>query len=293
MTTAVTAMLDLARLMGDLIEDTATSGSNTTIVGTNLSGFPEASVDNAFTRGTAFVVTTTDGLAPQSEVVAITGYASTGYGTVTVGGFSGATVVGAGDTFGVTKIPRGELYAALNSALRDMGGVPAEDVSLTTAAATRSHTIPAAAKADLRQVWIAQRTSEPYDWEEQHHWGQRRVSTYDLVWPFQPISGYKIKLVYVAPHATLTTPTAVLDDVVPYDYLQWRAAYHHYRLRLHYPGKDEKRWTGLMNEAAEYAAQALRKHPVRLPQSTTRLWFTEEQDTGVGASISTADVATA
>lgn len=293
MTIAFTALLDLARTVGQVIEGTATTGTTTdSVVCSSLPNYPDASVDNAFALGTLFLITDAagTGVAPENETARITAYsASTGTLTLTAGDLSAAPA--SGDYFGVTKISRHELFQALNAALRDLGPVPSEDVSLTTAGSTRAYTIPAAAKGDLRQVWIAQHTAEPYDWEEIHHWYQRHnTATYDLVFPFQPPSGYLIRLVYVAPHATLGADADVINDSVPLDYLNWKAAAHHYRLRLHYPGKDANRWTGLMNEAAEYAAQAKRSHVMRLPPSTTKMGYFEEEDLTTGPHITTEDV---
>ena len=295
MTTAFEAMLQLARLVGLLIEDKATGGSTTTIVCSNLFTLPDTSLDNALNGGTAFVVTDAGGAgaAPENESARITGYtAATGTVTLATGDLSAAA--GAGDMFGVTTVPRYQLYQCLNAALRDLGSVPSEDTSLTTAAATREYTIPAAAKRDLRQVWVASRTERPYDWYEIYCWEQRQnTSTYDLVFKEQPAAGYLIRLVYCAPHAALDDDADTINDLVPLDYLIWKAAYHHYRQRLHATGKDDKRWTGLMNEAAEYASQALVRHPIRLPQYTTRLWAAPEPSTAGGPHLTTEEIETA
>ncbi|MBM3147194.1 MAG: hypothetical protein FJ000_04775, partial [Actinobacteria bacterium] len=258
MTTAFDAMLDLARILG-MTEDVATGGSSTTIVCSNLRNWTDLSVDDALNGGTAFIITDAGGLsaAPENETARITDYVeSTGTVTVASGDFSAAPA--AGDVFGVTPVPRFEMYQALNAALRDLGSIPQEDATLTTAAATREYTIPAAAKKDLRQVWTATRTSRPYDWLERFNWYRRNdTATYDLVFPEQPASGYLIRLVYTAPHAQLKAASTAINNAVPADYLAWKGAYHVYRQRLHRTGKDDKRWTGLMNEAAEYANQAL------------------------------------
>lgn len=290
MTTAFDVMLDLARVLG-LTEDVATGGSSTTVVCSNLINWPDLSVDDALNRGTAFIIADSAGAgaAPENETARITDYtASTGTVTVATGDFSAAPA--SGDTFGVTAVPRYELYQSLNAALRDLGYIPQEDISLTTAASTREYTIPAAAKKDLRQVWTATRTSRPYDWDERHFWYQRdATSTYDLVFREQPATGYLIRLVYTAPHAKIDADSDTINDVVPLDYLVWKAAYHIYRQRLHHTGKDDKRWTGLMNEAAEYASQALIKHPIKLPYYTLKMWGSPEPSDG-GASITTEEV---
>lgn len=292
MTTAFDAMLALlARVLG-CTEGVATGGSSTTIVDSDLGG-----TDDEWTSGTAFIITDGGGAgaAPENETARITDYAST-TGTITVasGDFSAAPA--SGDTYGVCKVPRYRLYQALNNALRDLGPVPFEDdTSLDTAASTKRYTLPAAAKRDLRQVWVARRTSAPFDWEEQHNWYviQNR-STYDLMFREQPVASRDIRLVYVGPHATLDADADTINDAVPLDYLAWRAAFWEYMWRSQQQGRDPERWVGLMNMAAEYASQALQKHPIILPAYSPRHYLSEEPTTELpdGATIKTADVAT-
>src|SRR5574343_1794055 len=98
MTTAFDAMLQLARLVGLLIEDKATSGSTTTIVCSNLYTLADTSLDNALNGGTAFVVTDAGGAgaAPENESARITGYTAAA-GTVTLATGDLSAAVAAGD----------------------------------------------------------------------------------------------------------------------------------------------------------------------------------------------------
>lgn len=281
-------MLALARHAGPTVEGYASGGSTTTIINAGFGLVPEGKVDDAFNLGTAFVVTDAGGAgaAPQGELQSILDYdASTGTVT-TAGAFTAA--VAASDYVALTTVRRDLLYSAVNNALRDAGRLPAEDVSLTTAASTREYTIPSAAKGDLRQVWIAGKTSRPYDFEECHYWRQvRNKSTYDLEFQYQPPSGYPIRLVYCAPHTTVSGYSNSIQDIIPLDWLTWRSAYHLYRWRLHQEGRDDKKWTALMNEAAEYAAQI--KPQIKLPPRTPRYWLTPDVSDG-GAHIETEEI---
>jgi hypothetical protein len=290
MTTAFDVMLGVARQAGPLIEGVATGGGTTSIADTALTSVPEATIDDTFNKGAAFLITDAGGVgaAPEGEIARVTDYVAA-TGTLTVATFTAA--VAAGDLYGVTAIPHYLLLQTINNALRDLGGLPAIDTSLTTAAAQREYTIPAAAKKDLRQVWIQQSTTRPYDFEMDHYW---RVvpnqSTYDLEFKYQPASGYTIRLVYCAPHAAIVSGATAIADAVPLEYAVWRSCYYVYRWRLHQEGRDDKKWTALMNEAAEYAEKY--KPRVQLPTYTTKYWMTPEAPTD-SVPITTADIPTA
>ena len=292
MTTLFDAMLALARNAGPCIEGVATSGSSTNVTDSNLSKIPEASTDGVFNQGTVFIITDAGGAgaAPEGETARVTAYVGgTGSLTLVSGDLSAAAA--AGDVYGVTVVRRDLMIQAINNALRDAGRLPAENTSLTTAAATREYTIPAAAKHDLRQVWIATRKSRPYDFVEYRYWRQiRNKSTYDLEFLDQPPSGYTIRLVYGAFHSRVTADSDTIQDIIPLDWLTWRSSYHLYRWRVHQEGRDARLWTTLMNEAAEYAAQL--KPTIRLPHYTTRYNMTPEPRDR-SARIDTAEIPTA
>jgi hypothetical protein len=296
MTIAFDIMLSVARQL-DITEGVATGGSSTTIVDTTLLGVVEGLADDEFNGGTAFIVTDAGGAgaAPENETARVTDYVeSTSTLTVTSGDFSAAPA--SGDSYAVTQLPRGRLLSAINAALRDLGDVPYEDdTSLDTTAATREYTIPAAAKHDLRQVWIAQRTSAPWDYVEQHNWRQvKNKSTGDLVFSEQPVASRNIRMVYCRSHPALTGDASAVNDAIPLDYLLWRATFYIYLSRVQQEGRDSQKWTGLMNMAAEYAQQALQRHPIKLPAYSTKFYLHDEPDTDMprGATIKTADVAT-
>lgn len=295
MATAFDIMVEIARRAGPLVEGTATGGSATTVVDTTLLGVVEGKDDDQYNGGTAFIITDAAGLgaAPENETARITDYtASTSTVTVQSADFSVAPAEG--DTYGVCAIPRGHLFSAINAALQDLGPIPFEDdTSLDTAASTLAYTLPAAAKYDLRQVWLALNTSSPIVWEEWRDWYQiKNKSTADLVFLAQPPTTRDIRLVYVGPHASVTADATAINSSVPRDYLAWRGAYHIYRRRTQQTGKDTQAWVGLMNEAADYADRALRAHPVHLPDYTTKFFSYDDPITDLprGARIKTKEI---
>ena len=295
--TAFDAMLALARIVVPTTEGTATSGSATTILDTDILGVHEWLADDGLNGGTAFITYDAGGAgaAPQNETARITDYAES-ISTVTLMSGDLSAAAAAGDGYAVTSIPRYQLYAALNAALRDLGDVPYEnDTSLDTVADTREYTLPAAAKRDLRQVWIAQHTAAPWDYAEQNNWRViKNRATLDLVFSNQPTASRNIRLVYVGPHATLDDDADTVNDAVPFDYLVWRGAFHVYLRRLQQEGRNAEQWTGLMNMAAEYASQALQRHPIQLPRYGVRFFQYDEPsaETPGAAHIQTADVPT-
>jgi hypothetical protein len=291
MTIAFNALLDLARIVGPATESVATGGSSTTIVDSGLGGS-----DDEWNGGTAFIITDAGGAsaAPENECGRVSDYvASTGTLTIRTSDLTAAPA--SGDTYAVCKVPRHELYQAVNAALRDVGPLAYEDdTTLDTAANTLEYTLPAAARYDVRQIWIATNTTTPYDYQENHYW---RVilnkTTYNLIFTAEPPASRNIRIVYCAKHAEVKTASATIDATAPYDYVIWRAAYHTYRRRQHQVGREDNKWVGLMNEAAEYAAQALQKHPILLPDRSTRFAYWPETEIPYDGVIETTPVATA
>jgi hypothetical protein len=144
-------------------------------------------------------------------------------------------------------------------------------------------------------VWIAQNTAAPWDFVEQHNWRQvKNKSTGDLVFAEQPVAARNMRLIYCRSHPALTADASAVNDAIPLDYLIWRATFYIYLSRVQQEGRDSQKWTGLMNMAAEYAQQALQRHPIKLPAYSTKFYLHDEPDTDMprGATIKTADVAT-
>jgi len=268
MTTLFDILLQTARALEALQEGTASADSagGTTLVDSQLAvrGFTD---DDHFNGGTLLYQSATEADRKSRLVSDYAG--ATGLITwVTQLGVTPAT----GTRYGVMtrRYPREMLSAKVNEALVELGDVPTVDVTLTTLTATLEYSLPAAAKRDLRQVWLARQTSAPWRWEQQLR--VRREPTAAgavgvLLFPEQPRVGYKIKLVYLAPHARVAADYDLISDYVSVDWLGLAAAEKLARWRLEGPGADERDLTALLNNLTLRTAQARRRHPVSMPQS--------------------------
>lgn len=150
---------DLARSVDALVMVVATGGSATTIVDTSLldSGeFPDAGLVGA----TAYVVQTTDGLAPKGQGRYVTGYNSA-TGTLTVGQPFSAPI-DAGDEIDLyTRYTLDELNTALMLSVRDWRFV----TLVVLAPATFTYGISANGLHDRGQitgVWYRESAQSPY-----------------------------------------------------------------------------------------------------------------------------------
>lgn len=278
MPTVYEALLHTMRALDAAWEGTVTSGHVNYLADAALvtaAAFPD---NDELNGGTVIITHTTDGLAPLGEVRVVEDYvaaSATIYAYVSTGtAFTAAP--GAGDRYAVLtdRWPLAQLLAKLNQWLAEYGDVPTIDTSLTTLSATREYTLPDAAKHDLREVWIAQATSQPYDW--------RRLTSWDVIYaaggadgkllfPYQPAVGYKLKLVYLAPHPVVTATTDVLSDYLTADLAGLETALRLVRWRLNQPGDDAEKLTGKLNDLLREVELARRRRRPVLPGITHRL----------------------
>jgi len=177
----------------------------------------------------------------------------------------------AGARYGVMtrRYPREVMSAKVNEALVELGDVPTMDTtSLTTATDQLEYNLPVAARRDLRQVWLARQTAAPWEWERQLRVraepGTGLGAVGVLLFPEQPQlrAGYKLKLVYLAPHPAVENDYDLVSDYVSADWLGLAAAEKLARWRLEGPGADERDLTALLNNLTLRVAQARRRHPV-------------------------------
>ena len=270
-------LVGAARRLEALHEANATGGSTTTLVDSKLTALGWA--DDHWNGGSAFLIYDAAGAAaaPQGESRAVSDYVSS-TGTITVStAFTAAPAVG--DFYGgaTNRYPRGTLISKVNEALSEIGDIPTVDItSLTTLAATREYSLPVAAKRDLRQVWIARNTAAPYDWEKALaayvEWAGANTAG-NLIFPYQPPAGYKIKLVYLAAHGFVQADTDKISEYVALDWLATAAALRAARMRLAGAGSDERSLTALVNDliAREAKLAARRLSRSGWPASFPRL----------------------
>lgn len=297
---AFDAMLALARLVGQTADCVAQAGSGATtlidavLLGTTLDKVGRT--DDEYNGGTAFITYDAAGAsaAPENETARITDYAAT-TGTLTLATSDLSAAAATGDHFTITSIRRDILFRAVNNALMSLGDVPFEDdTSLDTVAGTLAYTIPAAAKHDLREVYIAESTSSPYYWKAWNYWHQLyNKSTYDLEFTVMPAASRDIRLVYMAPHGMLENDSDAINNCVPQPLLVWQAAYQYYRDLLNtQEGRDNKTWEALGTEAAQRAELYRSKYPIFRPARQVKLGPAGQEPGYKRRNIDTADVAT-
>ena len=221
MTTLFDATYRLAGFVSGtgILESAATGGSVTTLVDA-LATFSDVHVG-----GTLFVKT--GDLANKTLVVTSrTGTTQLGFATQT------PSDVVAGNLYGLADkdFPRGVLRRAVNEALREYRPVRAEDETLTVVPLQEKYTLPAGV-ADVKEVWMATATAEPYGWCQLFHWdeadGLLRFPAGFTPW----LDGNKLRLVYPDAFAELDADADTLDlEICPVhvslELIHWAACAH-------------------------------------------------------------------
>jgi len=265
MTTLFDVLLQTARALEALQEGvtSAASGGNTTLVDSQLvvRGFTD---DDFFNGGTLLYQPATAANRGSRLVADYTGAT----GTLTLAAALADTPA-QGARYGVLtrRYPRELLSGKINEALAELGDVPTVDTaSLTTASDQLEYNLPVAARRDLRQVWLARQTAAPWEWERQLRVraepGTGLGAVGVLLFPEAPRAGYKLKLVYLAPHPLVGADADLISDYVSPDWLGLAAAEKLARWRLEGSGADERDLTALLNNLTLRLAQGRRRHPV-------------------------------
>lgn len=268
MTTLFDLTYQTASLLGVVQESAATGGSTTTTVDT----VERLEADDYWNKGTLWILKTTDGLAPQGEFARISDFVSTTH-TLTHGTLTAAP--GAGDIYAVCKarFPLSLLKQKVNEALRKVGKIPVVDTSLTTASEQTEYTLPLAAY-DLREVWL-QTVKDTNDrrWKKLHEWriqkGASGVESLLLTGQYE--SGYLLKLVYAAPHATLFNASDVLDESISPERIVYDAAVGCLLWRKQKSGNADSGLSEQINYFQDLAEQKKIQYPVMVPARTSRL----------------------
>lgn len=123
---------------------TATSGTNGQLTDTKLAEeLAEGNEDDLYNGGTAFVLDTTDNLAPIGEYARIDTYEAASQTLSFTPVLSAA--VGSGDVVIIAPpdFPLLDMIEVVNDSLRHLGEIPVPDTSLTTVADQTEYTLPA------------------------------------------------------------------------------------------------------------------------------------------------------
>lgn len=227
MATLFSATLDLAKILGNVMESvTSAAGTTTTLVDNALPRNPPP--DDAYNYGTLWFIS--GALASKTAVVIDWDQADTGTPPASTFTFSTQTAApGAASRYAFCDRdwPRDVLRNSVNAALQTIGTVP--DVytlsTFTTVANQEDYTLPAGVY-NVRKVETATSSTTPYYYQNQYHWEE-----IDGVIRFK--NGYAptnagdlIRLTYAVPPAELTTDAGTISDYIHPDLLKWTAAVH-------------------------------------------------------------------
>jgi hypothetical protein len=271
MTTLFDALVATARELDALHEGAANgTGSAAQIIDSRLTALGWQ--DDDFVGGTALVILNSDtpGVTPQGDSRIISDFVAA-TGVITIDTSWGGSV-SLNDWYGLitNRYPRGLLVSKINEALRETGDIPTIDTTLTTAADTLEYSLPVAAKRDLRQVWLARSLTAPWDWEPlltvRTEWSAANAVA-SLIFPTQPRAGYKIKLVYMAPHGHVGEDASLISDYISIDWLGVAAALKCARFRLSQAGSDDKTLTPLINDLMTREQARRRARRMAMPMS--------------------------
>ena len=220
MTTLKDVMKDSLLRIGELHNGTATGGSATTLVDSGLKGR-----DGDWKLGTLFI-DSADSAAPEGEFAEVTIYTRTS-GTLTVAASALSAAPASGDEYSVSSplFPTDVVKQQVNFALRQLGEIPLEDESLTTAGSQTEYTLPTGVNArNLKQVWVSQlSTSGDRRKRQILDWYPRPDGI--LVFRSQPDTGFEITLMYMGAHPALTAYGSVLDKHVHIELASAATAY--------------------------------------------------------------------
>jgi hypothetical protein len=211
MTTLADITLMTAKLIANVVEGEADSGSMTTLVDASRD-----EGDDYFARGTIwFLDGDNDGV---SALISAWDDAATEF---TFGALS--NTVSAGDRYAATGkfYPRQQMIQAVNKALNEMGLIVTEDMSLACDGSQR-YTLPSGVNK-LLQVHV-DNGEDDEDFIPHYQW---RVVGNELVFDTdeEPSSNYgNILLIYKAPHDELTADSDTVNRYIDDLHLAWSAA---------------------------------------------------------------------
>lgn len=280
------ATLNLARLLGDVVDGEATGGTTATLLD---SGFGKR--DSTGQIPTAdyynygcvwFLECTSTGIEGKTAI--ISDYSTTS--SVSTFAFATQThTVTAADTYAVTESiwPRYKLRAFTNLALKTIRAMPALDTSLTTLSNTETYTLPAGV-FNVRHIQIAESTVTPYYFKDyfQGYWEEKNGLIYFKPGYWPQTTGYMIRLWYQAVHADLTSDTASISSYIDPLWLAWEGVIHAYRWRK--PLNDNGTVDELvLKEAYENAGLYRRRYQEMLPKLPWKVklanWFGADLET--------------
>lgn len=242
MTTLVDAMLETARIIGAVRDGTATGGSTTTLVDTQLN---EAS--GYYKGGTIWILSgNNDGTC---DIVA--GF---GENTVTLTStLAQAIVSGVAYAIANSEYPKHRIKQAVLAQLRFAKTLKTNDALIVTVN-TEEYSLPSGV-SNVRRVEVATSTSVPYGYTQNRFWKEWNGKiVFDK--GYAPTStGNKIRLWYEGIHDEIAESGEILTNI-DMNWLKWSAAAYLYREEIKRIQKDNPTALDLLNEAKSLEAEA-------------------------------------
>lgn len=261
MATLFSATLDLAKILGNVVESTTSAaGTTATLIDT---GFPRtAPPDDAYNGGTLWFIS--GALAGKTAVVTDWTQSSK---TFTFATQTAAPGSGSRYAFLDKDYPRDVLRNAVNSAVQSIGGVVDTYTLATfvTVANQEAYALPAGVY-NVKRVEIATSTSSPYSYRKHHHWTEKDGYIY-LDRGFEEGSaGYGIRLTYIVQPSELTTDTGTtgtISDYIHPDLLKWTAAVYAIQWRIYALGDTNPILERRLAYAIQMEELMRQRHPVQ------------------------------
>ena len=247
--------LEVAKKLTNVAEGTATGGNATTVIDTAAWG-PGTSVGEAndyWNNGTIWM---RSGLSIGKSRI-ITDWASATW-TWT---FPTMTALNAaGDLYSVAskEYPRFLLIQGINAALVEIGGLALTAVLTTTVANQEAYSV--AAYNDVRAVEIAGSLTSPYGYTPINDWYVKGTSLYFGQGNIPAVTGYNIRITYVAQPAELDDDTDTISDLIHQDLVVWPAVLYCLRWKMTRAAGNKPELQLNLAEAVAQAAIAKSKY---------------------------------
>ena len=221
MATLASATLDLARILGNVVEGSATAGATTYLRDSNLPR--TAPPTDAYKLGTIWFKSCTE-TALNGLTAITTAWVTADYQWT----FAAQTkTITAGDTYAFVDKdwPRDVLRRAVNEAMATLGGLPDEYTLATfvTVADQMTYTLPTGVY-NVKKVEVASSTTSPYYYVPNYHWEEIDGNIRFLEGHAYGTAGYPIRLTYQASPTEVTTDTGSISSYYHPDLLKWTAA---------------------------------------------------------------------
>lgn len=255
-----TALLAVARAVGETFEGVATGGSTTQLIDTTQKN----SMDDYFTGGTLFFISGTN--AETTKI--ITDYANAArcfYFDTTGNVVAGVRYAACRNTYN-----RGDLLRAVNQALGEIGELTQHDDTLDVIADTEEYTLPAGIR-NVVKVEVGLDTTAPYGWMPYRYWMETNGSLIFAPGRAPATEDMPVRLWYNAQHALVNADTDVISDYINPLRLTWTAAYYAALNRARIVERDDPILLETLKMITARMVEMAAKYPIRNMHKQTRL----------------------